>query len=116
MVINYQADIGPARNWQNGFSHATNFTERRVFGAQLNQVRAAITKLLSKKFRRASVQICRVNERVEFALAEGFHGLAAQLWTAAGSEAPRRYFESWNEMRHRMQKRCRRFALPPQSK
>ena len=38
-------------------------------------------------------------------------GATKSFWTAAGSKAPRR-FENWSSI----EERCRRYALPPQSK
>ena len=46
MIVDHQTDAGPAGDGQNRFSQAAHLFERRLLGAQLNQVRPAIAKLL----------------------------------------------------------------------
>ena len=52
-----------------------DFVGRRIFGAQLDQVAAAVAKLLRDEFGRAAMQIGRVHEGVKFAVRERFHGM-----------------------------------------
>ena len=63
------------RDRQDFFRQAPDVIGRRIFGAQLDQVAAAVAKLLRDEFRRAAMQIGRVHERVKFAIREQFHGI-----------------------------------------
>ena len=73
MVVDDEADVCAARDRQDFFRHAPDVIGRRIFGAQLDQVAAAVAKLLRDEFRRAAMQIGRVHERVKFAIRERFH-------------------------------------------
>jgi hypothetical protein len=73
MVVDNQADVRTLRDWQNLLRHAPDFIGRRIFGAQLDQVAAAIAQLLRNEFGRAAMQVGRVHEGVKFAIAERFH-------------------------------------------
>ena len=73
-IIDDQADFRAAGDGQNRLGHAADFIRRRTFGAQLDQVRATVAKLLGKDLRRAAMEIGRVNERVKAAVRERFHG------------------------------------------
>ena len=73
MVVDDEADVGAARDGQNFFRHRADFFGRRFFGAQLDQIAAAVAELLRDEFGRAAMQIGRVHEGVEFAVRERFH-------------------------------------------
>jgi len=45
MVVDDQADVGAARDGQDFFRHAPDFIRRGFFGAKLDQITAAVTKL-----------------------------------------------------------------------
>src|SRR5437588_133290 len=73
MIVDDQRNIRRSRDRQNFFSHAANFVARKIFRAQLNDVRTAVAKLPRNFRRRTTPQICRVNESVERAVAKTFH-------------------------------------------
>ena len=73
MVVDGQADFCPPSNGQNGLRHPADFVRRGFFGAELDQIRAAVAKLLSKDFRRAAMEVGRVNKSVKPAVGEWFH-------------------------------------------
>ena len=73
MVVDDQADIGAAGDGQDFFSQRTDFVGSRIFCAKLDQVAAAVAKLLRDEFGRAAVQIGRVHESVKLAVGERFH-------------------------------------------
>src|SRR4051812_44664417 len=79
MIVNDQAQSGAGSDWQDGFGHATNFFERRLLCAKLNQVSATIAELLRDEFRRASVEIGSVNKGVEPAIGEWFHRVLVNI-------------------------------------
>jgi hypothetical protein len=73
VVVDHQADAGPLRYGQDGPSHAANLFERRFLGAQLNQIRPAIAKLLRDRFRRPPAQVGSINEGVKPAFMQWSH-------------------------------------------
>ena len=78
MVVDDEADVRAFGDGQDFFRHAADFVRRRIFGAKLDQVAAAVAKLLRDEFRRAAMQIGRVHEGVEFAIRERFHPFEPQ--------------------------------------
>ena len=78
MVVDDQPDVRAACDGQNRLGHPADFVRRGFFGAELDQVRAAVAELLRKDFRRAAMEVGRVNKRVKPAVRERFH-LAAAL-------------------------------------
>src|SRR5664280_1554928 len=74
MVVDDQADFCPPSNGQNGLRHPADFVRRGLFGAELDQIRAAVAKLLGKDFRRAAMEVGRDNKSVKPAVRERFHG------------------------------------------
>ena len=74
MVVDDQADFCPASDGQNRLRHPADFVGRGFFGAELDQIRAAVAKLLGKDFRRAAMEVGRVNKSVKPAVREWFHG------------------------------------------
>ncbi len=74
MVVDNQSDVCAARDGQNLFNHLPDFVRRGFFGAELDQIRAAVAKLLRKNFRRAAMEIGCVNKCVKPAVGERFHG------------------------------------------
>ena len=74
MVVDDQADVRAAGDGQNRLGHAADFVGRGFFGAELDQVRAAVAQLLRKDFRRAAMEVGRVNKSVKPAVRERFHG------------------------------------------
>ena len=79
MIVDDEADIGAAGDGQNLFRHAADIIGRGIFGAELDQVAAAIAELLGDGFRRAAMQVGRVHEGVKFAICQRFH---AEILTA----------------------------------
>ena len=79
MVVDDEADVRAFCDRQNFFRHAPDFFGRRIFGAQLDQIAAAIAKLLRDQFGRAAMQIGRVHEGVKFAVRERFHEKSYEL-------------------------------------
>ena len=73
VIIDDEADIRGARDGQNRFRHAMDFFRQRIFGAELDQIAAAVAELLRDKFGRAAMQIGRVHEGVKFAICKRFH-------------------------------------------
>ena len=108
MVVDDEPNFRAASDGQNLFRHAPDFIGRRIFGAQLNQVAAAVTELLRDKFGRAAMQVSRVHEGVKFALAERFHDFSlaesARAFkrhppepVAAGGQRGERVLQRWRE-------------------
>src|SRR5438128_1160586 len=64
-VIYDQPDLGRPGDRQDGLRHAANLIRRGSFGAELDEVRASITKLAGDVLRRAGVEIGRINKGVE---------------------------------------------------
>ena len=73
MVVDDQSDVRATRDGQNRLGHVADFIRCGFFGAELDQIRAAIAKLLREDFRRAAMEVGRVNERVKPAVRERFH-------------------------------------------
>jgi hypothetical protein len=73
MVIDHQANVCAARDRQNPFRQRADFVRRRIFCAELDQIAAAVAKLLGDEFGRAAMQVGRVHEGVKFAIRERFH-------------------------------------------
>jgi hypothetical protein len=73
MVVDDQPDVRAPRDGQNRLGHPADFVRRGFFGAELDQIRAAVAKLLRKDFRRAAMEIGRVNKSVKPAVRERFH-------------------------------------------
>jgi len=73
MIIDDKSDVCAFCDWQNFFRRGAYFFGRTIFGAQLDQVAAAVTELLRDEFGRAAMQIGRVHEGVKFAVCERFH-------------------------------------------
>jgi len=84
VVVDDEADLRTARDGQDFFRQTPNFVGRRMLGPELNQITAAVTKLLRDEFGRAAMQIGRVHEGVKFAVREWFH---FPIKTAAGISA-----------------------------
>ena len=74
MVIDDQPDSGAGGDRQHCFGHSANWVRSGVLGAKLNEVGATVAELLSDLWRSSTLEISRVNERVETALGEWFHG------------------------------------------
>ena len=73
MVVDDKPDVRAFGDRQDFFRHAPDFFGRRIFGAQLDQIAAAVAELLRDEFGRAAMQIGRVHEGVKFAVRERFH-------------------------------------------
>src|SRR5665213_2095142 len=73
MIVNDEANVGAFCDRQNFFCHLKNFFRRKTFCAQLNQVAAAVAKLLLDDFRLKSMQISCVHEGIKFAVRGLFH-------------------------------------------
>jgi len=73
MVVDDEADVGAFSYGNNFFRHAPDFIGRRIFGAELDQVAAAVAKLPRDEFGRAAMQTGRVNKCVKLAICERFH-------------------------------------------
>ena len=73
MIVDNQANVGVVRYGQNRFGHAADFVGRRFFGAELDQIRAAVAKLLRHHLGGAALQTGRVHERIKPAISERFH-------------------------------------------
>lgn len=73
VIVDDESDIGAARSPENLFRHAADFFRRRLFCAELDQIRATVAKLLHDNFRRAAVQVSRVHKRVKPAFRKQFH-------------------------------------------
>src|SRR6266481_413750 len=73
MIVNDQADVGSLCYGNNRQRHLMNCFKGQVFCAQLDQVSAAIAKLLGDEFGRAAIQIGGVHEGVKPAISERFH-------------------------------------------
>ena len=71
MIVDDEPDVGGRSDWQKFFCERADFIGRGIFGAQLNQVRAAFAELPTNFGRIASVQIGSVNEGVEAAITQG---------------------------------------------
>jgi len=67
VIVNHQANASPLRHRQNRFRQLAQLVQRRFLGAQLNQVRAAVTKLLGDELGRAPAQVSGVHEGVKLA-------------------------------------------------
>jgi hypothetical protein len=74
MVVDDQPDVRAPGYGQNLFGHPADFVGRGFFGAELDQIRAAVAELLRKDFRRAAMKVGRVNKSVKPAVRERFHG------------------------------------------
>ena len=73
MIVDDQADARTPGDGQNFFRQPPDFVRGGIFGAQLDQIAAAIAQLLRDEFRRAAMQVGRVHEGVKFAVRERFH-------------------------------------------
>ena len=73
MVIDDQPHARPLRDGMNRLRHAPHFVARRILGAKLDEVRAAIAQLLRNERGIASVQVGGIHERVESAIVKRFH-------------------------------------------
>ncbi len=73
MIVDDQADIGAAGDRQNFFRQPPDFVRRRIFGAELDQVAAAVAELLRDEFGCAAVQVGRVHEGIKLAFRQRFH-------------------------------------------
>jgi len=78
MVVDDQARVRAARDRQDFFRHAADFSGRRIFRTQLDQVAAAIAELLRDEFGRAAIQMGRVHKGVKLAVRERFHLMPAR--------------------------------------
>src|ERR1019366_8053448 len=87
MVVDDEADVRAAGDGQNLFRQATNFIGRKILGAELDQIAAAVAKLLRDEFGSAAMQIGRVHESVKLAIREWFHAVSL-----AGYLKPARLF------------------------
>jgi hypothetical protein len=65
VVIDHQADAGSPRYRENGFGQAADFVEGGVFGAELDEVSAAVAELPGDELRRAAMQVSGINKGVE---------------------------------------------------
>jgi hypothetical protein len=74
VIIDDQPDVRESRDGQNLFGQPADFVRRGCFGAELDQIRAAVAELLRDEFRRATLQIGRVHKRIKPAVRERFHG------------------------------------------
>src|SRR4051812_34263358 len=73
MVVDHERNSGGLGDGQNDFRHATDFVRRRIFGAKLNEVRAASAKLLRDESHVTPVQVRGIDERVEATFSKLFH-------------------------------------------
>ena len=64
IIVNDEADIRPSGDGQDFFCHCTDFIGQRIFGAELDQIRAAVAELLRDNFWCAAMQPGRVNEGI----------------------------------------------------
>ena len=87
VIVDDQSNVCMAYDGQNRFCHRTNFIGRGFFGAELDQIRAAVAKLLCNNFRRAAMEIGSVNEGIKPAIRERFH---ANNYNRRGAEAQRK--------------------------
>jgi hypothetical protein len=74
VVIDDQSDAGAAGDGQDGFGHAADLIGGGILGAELDQVRAAVAKLLRQNPGRAAMKEGGVHERVKPAVGKRFHG------------------------------------------
>ena len=86
MVIDDQPNPSGARNRDDGLSHAANFFQRGLFGAKLDQVRAAVAELLCDKLRRQAMQIRRVHKPIKRAVRKSLHRVFANIVCQSHSE------------------------------
>jgi len=65
MVVDHQPDTGPMGDGQDRFRQAAHLCERRLLGAQLNQIRPAVSKLLRHGCRGAPAQESGINKGIK---------------------------------------------------
>ena len=73
MIVYDQSDPGPMEHGQDLFGQAAHFIGGGAFGAELNQIRAAITQLPGDCRGLARSEPGGVDERVEAALRQRLH-------------------------------------------
>src|SRR5215813_281964 len=73
MIVDDETDVGSLCYGENCLCDFTNFFEGRILRPELDQIRAAVAKLLGDKFGRAAIQVRAIDESVESAIGEGFH-------------------------------------------
>ena len=73
MVIDDKPHARPLRDGPDRLCQSPHLVARRILGAQLDKVRAAIAKLLCQDGGIAPMQVGGVHERVETAIVERFH-------------------------------------------
>jgi hypothetical protein len=73
VVIDHQGDAGPASYGQNFFGQPQHLVAGGMLGAELEEIAAAITKLLRKNFGFTAMQIGGVHEGIKLALGQRFH-------------------------------------------
>ena len=76
IIIDDQSDVRALRDGQNLSGHPADFVGRGFFGAKLDQIRAAVAKLLRDNFRCTALQIGCVHESIKPAIGERFHVLS----------------------------------------
>src|SRR5436309_11603211 len=74
MIVDYQTNVGCASDWQYGVGHAADLIDGRSFGAKLNHVRTALTKLLRNSVRLPTLEKGGIDKCVELAICKRFHG------------------------------------------
>jgi len=65
MIVNDQTHFIAFGDRQNSFGQSTNFGTRKIFGAKLDQIGAAITKLPRDRFSTSTIKIGCINESIE---------------------------------------------------
>ena len=65
MIVDHQSDTGPTGDGQDRFCQAAHLSEGRLLGAQLNQVRPAVAKLLHHGCRVAPAQESGINKGIK---------------------------------------------------
>ena len=65
MIIDDKSNPRFSGDGKNGPDHAADFIQGGLFGSKLDQIRAAITKLLCHGFRRAPAQAGRVHKSIK---------------------------------------------------
>src|SRR5437667_141409 len=66
--------VGCTSDWQYGVGHAADLIDGRSFGAKLNHVRTALTKLLRNSVRLPTLEKGGIDKCVELAICKRFHG------------------------------------------
>jgi len=88
VVVDDEADAGGAGDGEDGFSEAADFIEGGVFGAELDEVGAAVAELAGEAGGVAAVEVGGVDEGVEAAVGQRFHAgiIGGEEWRGKSGE------------------------------